>query len=418
LVAVGCRGPTPEPTPKPTVTTGSSALKIAFFGPPSAPHLAGAQLALEELEENAPLGRGVEIDEMGEPSGASLVRTAEDPQVIGALTVEGAAAIGEAGETLDDRQLATFELADDLYEARTLRLSVFQVSTPHSWQAWRMARYFGPDDRAYKKVGLLRGTTLSGDIAAEVLAEALARRGVAFVDSMGPVREATERLRAEAPEAVVIEGFAGYIREAVAGISARHRYQGRSQIHEGWRPQVAGFESLLGALPQAIPGYVATGDYATPAGLLVLDSVRRFSGAFEKKYGKPPGNEELGGYEAVQLLGEAVRRAGNVDRARILEALEGFDRVRFGRLPVSLGPDDHLVAERDVLGLWAHPVEQGKGNARLLPLMRTFTSDLERTNILEEDWAVFFEGTMPGGEPPFYHQAKLGITTGSEDQLN
>ena len=373
--------------------------------------LRGAELAAAELSEKGLEGRRIQVGQLA-LSGPDLAGLTGDGQVIGAITAAGAEAIRAAGDALDESRFAVFELADDLYETGGLRDSVFQVPAPHSWQAFRMARYFGPGDRGYRKAGLLREPRPDSDSVAAVLKQALERRGVALVDSPGGVEEALKNLAGAAPEAVLVHGSGPFRSRAIKALSQPPRlYGGKPRIADGWRPQPAFFEQQ--PLPEgAAAGAVAAGDYT---GFLDETPVERpalFKKAFRARYKRNPSGIELSAYDCVYVLAEAVKRAGGLDRGKLLGELERFDRVRFGRLPISLGPDDHVVAERDVLGLWA----AGKGSWQ--PLMRTFTSDLERTNVLEEDWPAFFDDTTPGGEAPFYHQAKSGITSDKGDPLN
>lgn len=422
LTAGACAAPRDRAVgPRPR---GPSPLVVRFFaseGSAGARLLQGARLAAAELSNERLLGRPVRVEVSGSPDGVSLAAVVDDPDVIGVLTAAGADAIVAAGDALDEWRLAVFELSDDLYEAGRLRPSVFQMSPPHSWEAWRLARYFGPGDRGYRKVGLLRSGDLAGRTASDGLRPATVERGLAFVESVvGPagVEAALAGLRSEAPEAVVIEGPPSLLREAAALLGAEpSRYLGRARIRDGWRPQIAGFDSLMRVGVALAPGTVAANDYARATERAeTIEAVRRFREAFRRKFGTDPSGEEARGYDAVHLLGEAVKRAGSTDRAAILGALEAFDRVRFGRLPVSFGPNDHVAAERDALGVWA--VVEARGGDPWLQIMRTFTADLERTNILEHDWPAFFEGTTPGGEAPFYHGARRGIVTDKTDDLH
>lgn len=394
---------------------------IAFFAGPDDPVapglLEGARLAAAEVSEEGVLTRPLEIAEKGRADGVSLAAQVADADVLGGVTVDGAAAIAAARPAIEEHAFPVFELTFDLYEAGVLRGPVFTMATPHSWQAWRLARYFGPGDRRYANVALARETTALGDVAANSLRDALAERSLSFVDVTAPVREAVERLSRERPEAVVVEGSPSFVEEVAGALSSAHGYLGRRRIHDGWRPQIAGFESMLAMGGEAwAPGVVAAGDYARPSlGGEVIPAVARFREAFRSEYRRDPSGEEVRGYDAVHLIAEAVRRAGTTDRQKATEALEGFDRVRFGNLPVSFGPDDHVAPERDVLGLWTLAPEPSRNSWS--QLMRTFTSDLQRTNILEDDWPAYFEGTTPGGEAPFYYEAKSGVVTRPEDDL-
>lgn len=420
LLAAGCPAPRTGEAP-PAESPAVPSYTIVFLGETGdervAGFLRGAELAAQEMTREGLLGRPVRVVDGGRPSGVSLAGLVDDGDVLGALTAGGGAAIEAAGEALDASGFAVFELSDDLYETGVSRPSVFQAAIPHSWQAWRLARYFGPGDRGYRRIGLARDSSPAGQAAAGGLGETLAERNLAMVDATGSAEGAIGRLAQERPEAVVLEGSPAFLAETAALLAHEsRRYLGGSRIRDGWRPQVAGFDSLLWASPPLPPGSVAAADYAAAGGGDGIPSVGRFRESYVAEFGRPPAGPEVWGYDAARALGQAARGAGGPERGRMIDALEHFDRVRFGHLPISLGPDDHLAAERDLLGLWARAAAGAEG-AGWLPVMRTFTSDLERTNILDDDWVAYFEGAVPGGEAPFFHQARYGIVTDAKDDL-
>ncbi len=378
------------------------------------------QLAAEQLSAGKGLlGRRVKVDRIGLDA-PSLAGLTDDPDVLGAVAFDGAAAaVQGAAHALEASEFPVFVNAD-VYDAGDLRSPIFQVTAPHSWQAFRLARYFGPGDRNYSKVAILREPGPGSDVAARVLSEAVELRNLKFVDVAAGVDEGILQLAGTKPDVVVLEGSGDFLQLALSRFAEEgRRYQGRQKIHSGWRPQIAGFESLLSLARSSttVPGTVAAGDYSRPDA--VPDGswpVSIFRKAFQKSFNRGPTAAEADAYDVVMILAEALRRstpAAAVEHPRLLEELEKFDRVRFARLPVSLGPSDHVVAERDVLGLWAVG-----SDGKWTHLMRAFTSDLERTNVLEDDWPVFFDGTTPGGEAPFYYSAKSGITTRKDDDLN
>ncbi|HVE75191.1 MAG TPA: hypothetical protein VND22_00300, partial [Actinomycetota bacterium] len=311
------------------------------------------------------------------------------------------------------------------YELGVLEHGVFQSSPPHTWQAWRLARYFGRGDRGYRVVGLIRPPGAQGDAIAAVTAMRMSERDIDLIDSVLPVPDAVAALRARKPEAVIVAGTPVDLEQVVAALGSEGTYAGRGRIKNGWRPQLAGFESTWGA--NAPAGTVIASDYAVvwrhSPGVVGPDPVREAAGKIETKDGFAT-LFELRGYEAARVLLEGASRAGagsgplaSGKRGEIRAGIEAFDRVRLGRLPVSFGPDDRVIAERDHMGLWAAVADPSAGSL-FQPLMRTFTSDLERTNVLEEDWPYFFEGAVPGAEAPFFHQSRFGIVTDKSDDLH
>lgn len=420
LVAVpACPSKTVQEIIRPTDRPTTQALSIAVVGPAGQQAeavLRGARMAAARSLREKVLPEQLQINLL-DGSATTLAGLTDDAHVLGAVTVGGFEMISAAREVLSSSSFVVIEVSDDLYELSLLGPSVFQGNAPRSWQAFRLARYFGPGDRGYRKIGLAREPGPEGDSVAQVMSRAADLRGIAVIDSPGDAQGSVDKLRSHKPEAVVVEGSKDFISATLKILSdPSSSYAGRSRIKDGWRPQTAGFASLLAHEP--MPGSVAGGDYARPAqsdGR--IQRVEEFRKTFRDTYNRGPSGDEIYGYEAVSLLAEAAKRSGtgskldHAARVKLVEELERFDRVRFAQLPISLGPDDHVIAERDVLGLYCFE------NGRWLHLMRTFTSDLERTNLLEEDWASYFDGAVPGGEAPFFHQAKGGVTTDRTDDL-
>lgn len=435
LFAVACPRESPvgpKTSPKSGVSR-TAPLHVVFFGDPDREALAKAQsrgVQMAAALSPAVLGRDIKYKYGGLPTGRALARAAGDQDVVGAVTVGGESAISDAGVALDEHLLPVFEVGDDLYESGQLRSSVFQIKAPHSWTAWRLARYFGPGDREYKKVAILGESAPASDMVAVSLRIALDERGVEMVEAKVAPRTGesaivseVERLSQAKPQAVVLEGSEHFVSEAATVLhDEKWRYRGRRNIESGgWHPQVAGFETLLLTNAPLAEGTVAAADYAlafpTSESMPRIESfVKGFSERFEER----PRADEAAAYDAVRLVGEAIKRAGKLDRREVLKALETFDRQQYAHTPVSFAPSDHVAAERDVQGLWTvkRDSEGLPRSAKWTHLMRTFTSDLERTNILEEDWPAFFEGTTPGGEAPFFYQATSGVVSKREDETH
>ena len=426
LLCFSCTADAPLPIPGAgNEQQADDSLKIHVFGADSDSGLFdGARLA---AIGKSVLGKPVEVVDAGPPDAFKLAALADRPDVIGALTIGGREAIVQASAALSRYRMVVIEMTDDLYESGQLEPPVFQFSIPYSWQAYRLARYFGPGDRAYRRVGLIRQADASGEIASRVLQEAVGMRGLRFSESVAAgavdpteVGRALAELQAAAPEAVVLDGDTELIKEAARQLTEGDRaYAGKSRIGDGWRPQIAGFASLISSQVSLPPGTVASAEYAlalSPADSVA--AVKQFRDRFSEEFDREPAGQESLGFDAVMAMAEAVERAGGIDRPKIFEAISVFDRIRFARIPVSFGRTDWVAPERDYLGLWTVPAPERAGEGRWLQLMRTFTSDLERTNIPEDDWPSFFDGTTPGGEAPFFHQAKRGIVSDRTDVLH
>jgi len=92
---------------------------------------------------------------------------------------------------------------------------------------------------------------------------------------------------------------------------------------------------------------------------------------------------------------------------------------------VDFGPDDHVFAPRDELGLFAvaGPKErldpwEVAGTDPWRPVMRTFTYDGRRTSVLDMDRKVFFPFWGKDQPGPVYWRSRYGIVTRPNDPLH
>jgi hypothetical protein len=122
------------------------------------------------------------------------------------------------------------------------------------------------------------------------------------------------------------------------------------------------------------------------------------------------------GYEAVRLLAWGLRHSKG--GPGLLDRLEHAQGLMFAGTTIDLGPDDHILPPRDELGLFsvAGPDEkvdpwQIAGTQPWRAIMRTFTTDGQRTNVPDLDRTVFFPywtKYLPG---PHYWRSIYGITS-------
>ncbi|MGH2738026.1 MAG: hypothetical protein ACRDHH_04360, partial [Actinomycetota bacterium] len=96
----------------------------------------------------------------------------------------------------------------------------------------------------------------------------------------------------------------------------------------------------------------------------------------------------------------------------------------YSSLPIRLGPDDHVLAEESQLGLFAVddravPAGEAQGQVPWRALMRTFTTDGQKVNLLDRDKKVFFSGWKRRKPSPRYWKSEFGIVTRpDEDPLH
>jgi hypothetical protein len=183
-------------------------------------------------------------------------------------------------------------------------------------------------------------------------------------------------------------------------------------------PQLAAsFEALSPDVSTARPGTVAAYPYTWAGWADPIPRVGAFRARFEEALGRPPAGFEQEGYDAVRLVADGLTRSGGEEGDALVRALQGFRGRIYSSLPVRFGPDDRTAIDDSQLGLFAVPSPDEVPEPwfteapRWRPLMRTFTFDGEKTNVLDRDKQVFFPQWRKPRPSPKYWRSRYGITT-------
>ncbi|HEX2031861.1 MAG TPA: ABC transporter substrate-binding protein, partial [Actinomycetota bacterium] len=187
-------------------------------------------------------------------------------------------------------------------------------------------------------------------------------------------------------------------------------------------PQVALLaEGLQRAAGRPPPGTVAVGTYAWAGWAEPIDRVASFRRHLRRATGHLPEGAEQQGYDAVFLLASALEDTDGQAGGALVRQLERVRTVTLSDLPITLGPDDHLLADRHLLGLFAvagrgEDVERWAPSwAPWRPLMRTFALLGMRTSVLDMDKRAFFPNWRRNRPDPFYWRSRFGIVTRPEE---
>ncbi|MGH2657903.1 MAG: ABC transporter substrate-binding protein, partial [Actinomycetota bacterium] len=362
-------GPEASPTTAPPPTGAVLPVVVASGAHPSYVH--GMELAAAEV--------GVELDVRPTPAPVDGLRQilVEGPPVV--FVVGAADAVAEARPEIEAAGVPVIMVGGDLYTDRRLFRLAFQASIPLRWQARVLARYLLVD-RGHDRIAVVGDRALG--------AEALAEEGAA---PSGTPRDA---------DAVLILGSRRF--PTVEGQLA------------------ASYETLLpGGLPL---GSVVCLPYTWAGWADMIPRVHRFRELFELAHGRPPWAFEQEGYDAVRAVAEALDRTGGQGGDALVRALEGFREETYSSLPIRLGPDDHVLAEESQLGLFAVddravPAGEAQGQVPWRALMRTFTTDGQKVNLLDRDKKVFFLGWKRRKPSPRYWKSEFGIVTRPDEDL-
>jgi branched-chain amino acid transport system substrate-binding protein len=311
-------------------------------------------------------------------------------------------------------------LEGDLYTTRQLFREVFQTTIPWAWQVAVIARYIIVDRRAQDVVFL--GTGPEAEAAVDPTRAALAywggSLGAAFTERSSQSRTGlTDALnRAARADAVVAFGPAiGDPDNGVLGnVNAVEEVASRL-------PSISASSALLEpyrGLAHPEPGASACYTYTWAGWAQPIKRVAKFRRLFFRRFGRTPNGLEQEGYDAVRVVAEGLKATGGVGGRDLTDALERLPTQTFSSFPIDFGPDDHLFLPRDELGLFAVPGRtqrldpwQSRRQPNWMPLMRTFTYDGKRTNILDRDKRVFFPFWRKNRPAPFYWKSRYGITT-------
>jgi ABC-type branched-subunit amino acid transport system substrate-binding protein len=334
-------------------------------------YLDGVELAAAEI--------GIELDVRPTPDPVTALRQVlvEGPPAV--FVVGAADAVTEARPDIEAVGVPVILVGGDLYTDRRLFRLAFQTAIPLRWQARVLARYLVVD-RGHDRIAV------TGDRA--VGAEALAEEGASpatgdpdAVLALGSPRDTTEGVQLAAANGAVL------------------------------RRELA-------------PGTVLCLPYTWAGWADMLPRVHRFRTRFERVHDRAPVGFEQEGYDAVRTVDEAMARAEGSGGEALLAALEGFRDETYSSLPIRLGPDDHVLAEESHLGLFAiddrpAPAGEAQGTVSWRPVMRTFTTDGQKVNLIDGDKKVFFPGWRRRKPSPRYWKSRFGIVTRpDEDPLH
>lgn len=342
---------------------------------------------------------------------------ASSPPII--LVVGDASAVVAARHEVEAAQVPVVVVGDDLYTPQQLHRYVFQTSIPVRWQARVLASYF-IEDRGEERVVIVADADDEGWVH-QAFGQAFAEEGgpaPTVIPDSGPWLGELREVAASADAVVAL-----LPPETAAALGLRKADLGDVDFPGRL---VVGSTSVAPDLGGALPigsGFVLPYTWAGWADM--LPRVRAFRELFMSVNGLPPGGLEQEGYDAVMAVSEALGRTDGAGGEALVRALEGFREETYSSLPIRLGPDDHVFAEQSHLGLFAvvDPAAVGRpgetyGSPPLAPVMRTFTTDGEKVNLLDRDKRIFFPFWRPKRPTPKYWRSEYGIISRSSDPLH
>jgi branched-chain amino acid transport system substrate-binding protein len=419
-------GPTtasPSPTGPPLMLDVVAATDtVSDQGADDRSYLEGMQFAIKELNAAGGVsGRPLELrshDDGGDPGrAAGTLATVLDLEPTAILYVGPGEALESQRTRFAEAKSPVILLGGDLYTSSGLFPQAFQTSIPWEWQAHVLARYLVVDRRA-KRIGYV-GFGPSAEADADVAGQALSYWGghlesgatLRSLDDLSPAVEAAQR-----SDALILEAgphAAGVIWSAIKA-AVPHP------------PRVVASSGLLQIPgPEGLPsGTTACYTYTWAGWAKPIPRVAEFIQGFRAMFGHNPAGFEQEGYDAVRAMAVALAKTKGGGGRALVTALEGVHET-FSSFPVELGPDDHVFLPRDELGLFATPGPaehldpwQKAGARNWRALLRTFTYDGERDNMIDRDRPIFFPGWKAPQPGPEYWKSRYGITTRPSDPVH
>lgn len=356
-------GPEASPTIEPSPDGAVLPVVVGVGAHPS--YVDGMEVA------DAEVGVGLDVRPTPDPLGALRQALVGGPPAV--FVVAAPDAVAEARPEIEAAGIPVILVGGDLYTDRRLFRHAFQTAIPLRWQARVLARYLVVD-RGHDRIAVVGDRALG--------AEALAEEG--GVPSGSP------------------QDAGG-----VLVLGSRRFPTAEGQL-------ASSYETVL---PSGLPvGSVICLPYTWAGWADMLPRVHRFRTRFERAHGSPPSGFEQEGYDAVRAVAEALDRTSGAGGERLIAALERFRAETYSSLPIRLGPDDHVLAEESQLGLFAVddqavPAGEAQGAVPWRPVMRTFTTDGQKVNLLDRDKKVFFPGWRRRKPSPRYWKSGFGIVT-------
>ena len=380
-----------------------------------ATYLDGMRLA--EAEVNAAGGvleRPIRLevaDDRGEAElGGTLLDRALQERPVATFVVAPGSIVTPHRSLIEEVGSPVFLLSGDLYTSRELFRQTFQTGVPWRWQAAVLMRYLVVD-RRYTRLVAITEAGPQQQFAREALEAASQEEGASLAaqlslvpgDPLGHIVQAAAKA-----EAVILLGAAAETSRLSEELSALPRPPQLAASSEALAPD---FSSAAG------PGTVAAYSYTWAGWADPIPRVGEFRARFEDTFGRPPVGFEQEGYDAVRLVADGLVRSDGEGGDALVRALERFRERVHSSLPVRFGPDDRTAIDDSQLGLFTVPAPNEVTEPWVTeppgwrPLMRTFTFDGEKTNVLDRDKQVFFPRWREPRPSPKYWRSRYGITT-------
>lgn len=407
----GPPGTAPSPTP---IDVAVVASVTGPTSPTDATYLDGMRLAEAEVNGaggvvERPIRLDV-VDDRGDTALAGrLLEAALEERPVATLVIGPGSVVPPRRSLIEDVGSPLLLLSGDLYTSREIFRQTFQTGVPWRWQAAVLMRYLVVDRRYTRVLAVIEAGPQ--ERSAREAIEAASREE-------GSNLSATLTLVPGGPLAPIVRHAADAEAVIFLGNAAETSRLSEALASLPRRPQLAASsEALSPDFSAGSPGTVAAYPYTWAGWADPIPRVGEFRARLEEALGRQPAGFEQEGHDAVRLVADGLARSGGEGGDALVRALQGFRERVYSSLPVRFGPDDRTAIDDSQLGLFAVPAPDEVPEPwfteapRWRPLMRTFTFDGEKTNVLDRDKQVFFPRWRKPRPSPKYWRSRYGITT-------
>jgi branched-chain amino acid transport system substrate-binding protein len=306
-----------------TIKIGVITDRVGVSKPYSEPATEGVIFGAEEINRKGGiLGRKIELlveDDQSRPDiSAALARKLIDQGAVFIMSVS-------LSPATQQQQTVTMEAkTPQMTPMNSADYLTTQLDNPYFWQTGPLGSVqiatllAHAKSRNFKKVAVITDNSDLGQAIAKAFKATLGKAGIEVVADEVVARGATtaipqmQKLRAASPEAMFLAGV--LTAENVLIFRAYRELGLKFPIHSSYNLSVPIYETVAKGLVNGVT-FVDAYDPDKP-------EVKAFVAAYKKGTGKDPQNLHGYGYDGINLIADAIRRAGSTDKEKIRAAMQ------------------------------------------------------------------------------------------------
>ena len=309
-----------------TIKIGVITDRVGVSKPYSEPATEGVIFGADEINrKGGVLGRKIELlieDDQSRPDiSAALARKLVDQGAVFILSVS-------LSPATQQQQTVTMEAkTPQMTPMNSADYLTTQLDNPYFWQTGPLGSVqiatllAHARTKNFKKVAVITDNSDLGQAIAKAFKGTLEKAGIQVVADEVVVRGATtampqmQKIRAAQPDAIFLAGV--LTAENVLIFRAYRELGIKFPIHSSYNLSVPIYETVAKGLVNGVT-FVDAYDPDKP-------EVKAFEAAYKKATGKDPQNLHGYGYDGINLIVDAIRRAGSTDKEKIRAAMQQTD---------------------------------------------------------------------------------------------